>query len=155
LLPRTARQQGRSGLGLAAQRHDIAAFALREGFAVRPWHQDVQTGAGADALLLRPGLEDYNQVRAFRHFANCFPSTIRPVPLVWARLLLTVVGYALQLLVSNAPLIRETPRRACIQVRGTPVIGHVVQTRTGTGCQQENERNDGCDSHAGHTTLPL
>ena len=49
-------EQGRSGLGLAAQRHDIEAFALREGFAVSSWHQDVQTGAGADALLLRPAL---------------------------------------------------------------------------------------------------
>src|SRR6266436_1186624 len=52
----STREQGRSGLGLAAQRHEIEAFALREGFAVRSWHQDVQTGAGADALLLRPGL---------------------------------------------------------------------------------------------------
>src|SRR5882762_2413450 len=52
----STREQGRSGLGLAAQRYEIEAFALREGFAVRSWHQDVQTGAGADALLLRPGL---------------------------------------------------------------------------------------------------
>src|SRR5579872_1933549 len=52
----STREQGRSGLGLAAQRHEIEAFAAREGFAVRSWHQDVQTGAGADALLLRPGL---------------------------------------------------------------------------------------------------
>ena len=52
----STREQGRSGLGLAAQRHEIEAFALREGFAVRCWHQDVQTGAGADALLLRRGL---------------------------------------------------------------------------------------------------
>jgi DNA invertase Pin-like site-specific DNA recombinase len=52
----STREQGRSGLGLAAQRHEIEGFALREGFAVRSWHQDVQTGAGADALLLRPGL---------------------------------------------------------------------------------------------------
>ncbi len=52
----STQEQGRSGLGLAAQRHEIEAFALREGFAVRSWHQDVQTGAGADALLLRPGL---------------------------------------------------------------------------------------------------
>src|SRR6202162_2313821 len=52
----STREQGRSGLGLAAQRHEIEAFALREGFAVRSWHQDVQTGAGTDALLLRPGL---------------------------------------------------------------------------------------------------
>jgi DNA invertase Pin-like site-specific DNA recombinase len=52
----STREQGRSGLGLAAQRQEIEAFALREGFAVSSWHQDVQTGAGADALLLRPGL---------------------------------------------------------------------------------------------------
>src|ERR1700730_9119195 len=52
----STQEQGRSGLGLAAQRNDIETFALREGFAVRSWHQDVQTGAGADALLLRPGL---------------------------------------------------------------------------------------------------
>jgi len=52
----SSREQVRSGLGLAAQRHEIEAFALREGFVVRSWYQDVQTGAGADALLLRPGL---------------------------------------------------------------------------------------------------
>ena len=52
----STQEQGRSGLGLAAQRFEIEAFAFREGFAVRSWHQDVQTGAGADALLLRPGL---------------------------------------------------------------------------------------------------
>ena len=52
----STQEQGRSGLGLAAQRHEIEAFALREGFTVRSWRQDVQTGAGADALLLRPGL---------------------------------------------------------------------------------------------------
>jgi DNA invertase Pin-like site-specific DNA recombinase len=49
-------EQGRSGLGLAAQRMEIEAFAQRAGFSVKEWHQDVQTGAGADALLLRPGL---------------------------------------------------------------------------------------------------
>src|SRR5689334_7790199 len=49
-------EQGRSGLGLAAQRHEIETFGEREGFAVESWYQDVQTGAGADALLLRPGL---------------------------------------------------------------------------------------------------
>jgi len=52
----STREQGRSGLGLAAQRHDIEAFGVREGFSIKRWHQDVQTGAGADALLLRPGL---------------------------------------------------------------------------------------------------
>jgi DNA invertase Pin-like site-specific DNA recombinase len=52
----STREQGRSGLGLAAQRHEIEAFGEREGFSVKAWHQDVQTSAGADALLLRPGL---------------------------------------------------------------------------------------------------
>ena len=52
----STREQGRSGLGLAAQRHEIEAFSMREGFSVKSWHQDVQTGAGADALQLRPGL---------------------------------------------------------------------------------------------------
>jgi DNA invertase Pin-like site-specific DNA recombinase len=52
----STREQGRSGLGLAAQRTDIEAFSAREGFSIRSWYQDIQTGAGKDALLLRPGL---------------------------------------------------------------------------------------------------
>jgi DNA invertase Pin-like site-specific DNA recombinase len=52
----STQEQRRSGLGLAAQRREIDAFALREKFAIKSWHQDVQTGAGSDALLLRPGL---------------------------------------------------------------------------------------------------
>jgi DNA invertase Pin-like site-specific DNA recombinase len=52
----STREQGRSGLGLAAQRYDIEAFGAREGFSIKSWHQDIQTGAGKDALLLRPGL---------------------------------------------------------------------------------------------------
>jgi DNA invertase Pin-like site-specific DNA recombinase len=43
-------------VGLAAQRHDIEVFSEREGFALKAWYQDVQTGVGADALQLRPGL---------------------------------------------------------------------------------------------------
>jgi DNA invertase Pin-like site-specific DNA recombinase len=52
----STQEQGRSGLGLAAQRQEIEVFGDREGFSVNSWHQDIQTGAGADALLLRPGL---------------------------------------------------------------------------------------------------
>ncbi len=52
----STREQGRSGLGLAAQRDHILAFGAQEGFAIRSWFQDIQTGAGRDALLLRPGL---------------------------------------------------------------------------------------------------
>jgi DNA invertase Pin-like site-specific DNA recombinase len=50
----STQEQSRSGLGLAAQRFEIQAFGAREGFSVKSWHQDVQTGAGTDALLLRP-----------------------------------------------------------------------------------------------------
>jgi DNA invertase Pin-like site-specific DNA recombinase len=49
-------EQGRTGLGLAAQRHDIDAFSQREGLSIKSWYQDIQTGAGKDALLLRAGL---------------------------------------------------------------------------------------------------
>ena len=52
----STQEQGRNGLGLAAQRFDIERFGEREGFAVKNWYQDIQTGAGKDALLLRPGL---------------------------------------------------------------------------------------------------
>src|ERR1700704_4659491 len=52
----STQEQGRSGLGLAAQRFDIEHFGNREGFLVQCWYQDIQTGSGKDALLLRPGL---------------------------------------------------------------------------------------------------
>jgi DNA invertase Pin-like site-specific DNA recombinase len=52
----STKEQGRSGLGLEAQRKDIEVFGAREGFSIRSCYQDIQTGAGKDALLLRPGL---------------------------------------------------------------------------------------------------
>ena len=52
----STQEQGRSGLGLAAQRYDIETFAAKEGMSIKSWFQDIQTGAGRDALLLRPGL---------------------------------------------------------------------------------------------------
>ncbi len=52
----STQEQGRSGLGLAAQRHDIESFGAKECMSIRTWYQDIQTGAGRDALLMRPGL---------------------------------------------------------------------------------------------------
>ena len=52
----STQEQGRSGLGLAAQRAHIETFGAQEGFAIQHWFQDIQTGAGKDALRLRPGL---------------------------------------------------------------------------------------------------
>ncbi|WP_416354987.1 recombinase family protein [Aureimonas phyllosphaerae] len=49
--------QGRSGLGLDAQRAAIVRFAEAEGFDVVGWFEEVETGKGADALDRRPRLK--------------------------------------------------------------------------------------------------
>src|SRR4029077_19595401 len=49
--------QGRSGLGLEAQRKAIAAFAAAEGFELAAEFTEVETGKGADALDRRPQLK--------------------------------------------------------------------------------------------------
>jgi DNA invertase Pin-like site-specific DNA recombinase len=49
-------KQGKSGLGLEAQRDAIASFASREGFNVVAEYVEVETGKGADALNRRPQL---------------------------------------------------------------------------------------------------
>ena len=49
----TARQ-GRSGLGLEAQREAIAQFAQAEAFELAGEFVEVETGKGADALDRRP-----------------------------------------------------------------------------------------------------
>lgn len=48
--------QGQRGNGLEAQQQAIAAFARQEGFEVREWVKEVETGKGADALTRRPRL---------------------------------------------------------------------------------------------------
>ena len=49
-------KQGKSGLGIEAQREAIARFAQAEGLVVASEHVEVETGKGADALDLRPQL---------------------------------------------------------------------------------------------------
>jgi DNA invertase Pin-like site-specific DNA recombinase len=48
--------QGRSGLGLDAQRAAVARFAVAEGFKVVSEFTEIETGKGADALDRRPQL---------------------------------------------------------------------------------------------------
>lgn len=48
--------QGRSGLGLEAQRAAIARFADAEGLVVTQVYEEIETGSGADALDRRPQL---------------------------------------------------------------------------------------------------
>lgn len=49
-------RQGKSGLGIAAQREAIKRFADAHGFSIEAEHVEVETGAGADALDRRPQL---------------------------------------------------------------------------------------------------
>jgi len=49
-------QQGKSGLGIEAQRAAIAAFAATQGAEIVAEHVEVETGKGADALERRPKL---------------------------------------------------------------------------------------------------
>jgi DNA invertase Pin-like site-specific DNA recombinase len=49
-------QQGRSGLGIEAQRETLRQFAKAEGFEVAREFVEVETGKGADALDRRPQL---------------------------------------------------------------------------------------------------
>jgi DNA invertase Pin-like site-specific DNA recombinase len=49
-------QQGRSGLGLEAQRAAIAKFAASEGIELIAEFQEIETGKGSDALSKRPQL---------------------------------------------------------------------------------------------------
>jgi DNA invertase Pin-like site-specific DNA recombinase len=48
--------QGRSGLGIEAQREALARFAETEGFELERVYTEIETGKGADALERRPQL---------------------------------------------------------------------------------------------------
>src|SRR5918995_1809339 len=49
-------RQGRSGLGIEAQRAAVEAFAATSGFTIISEHTEVETGKGADAIDRRPEL---------------------------------------------------------------------------------------------------
>lgn len=49
-------QQGKSGLGIEAQREAIERFAKAEGYAIAQEYIEIETGKGADALDRRPQL---------------------------------------------------------------------------------------------------
>ena len=50
--------QGKSGLGIEAQREALARFAEAEGFAIVGEYVEVESGKGSDALAQRPQLAD-------------------------------------------------------------------------------------------------
>jgi DNA invertase Pin-like site-specific DNA recombinase len=51
-------KQGKSGLGIEAQREAVARFAAAEGCEVVAEYVEVETGKGADALERRPKLAE-------------------------------------------------------------------------------------------------
>lgn len=52
----STQEQGKSGLGLEAQRAAVESFARAEGVTVERWFTEVETGKGSDALERRPQL---------------------------------------------------------------------------------------------------
>src|SRR6266481_2857233 len=52
----STQQQGRSGLGIEAQRAAVARFAETEGIEIVAEYVEIETGKGADALDRRPEL---------------------------------------------------------------------------------------------------
>src|SRR3954447_7242566 len=52
----SSEQQGRSGLGLDAQRQAVERFAAEHGFTFVETYEEVETGKGSDALDRRPQL---------------------------------------------------------------------------------------------------
>jgi DNA invertase Pin-like site-specific DNA recombinase len=53
----SSKKQGRSGLGLEAQRKHVVAFAVAEGFTITDEFVEIETGKGSDALNKRPQLK--------------------------------------------------------------------------------------------------
>src|SRR3954465_1762139 len=49
-------QQGKSGLGIEAQRFAVERFAAEHGYEIVETFQEVETGKGSDALERRPQL---------------------------------------------------------------------------------------------------
>ncbi len=54
----STREQGRSGLGIDAQRAAVARFAEAEGFEIVAEFTEIETGKGSDALERRPNLAE-------------------------------------------------------------------------------------------------
>ncbi|MCX7162685.1 MAG: recombinase family protein [Rhodocyclales bacterium] len=53
----STKDQGKSGLGLEAQRERIQSFCATEGIAITGWCEDVQSGKGDQYTNQRPGLD--------------------------------------------------------------------------------------------------
>jgi DNA invertase Pin-like site-specific DNA recombinase len=126
----STQKQGKSGLGLEAQRETIARFVKSENLEIIAQYTDVETGKGADALDRRPQLSAAIKVarkaKASICVAKldrlsrdvCFVSTLmsKKVPFITCELGLDCDPFLLHLYVSLAEkerqLISERTRNA-------------------------------------------
>jgi DNA invertase Pin-like site-specific DNA recombinase len=81
----STQRQGRSGLGLEAQRTAVARFAEAEAITLISEFTEVETGKGADALDRRPQLASALQrarrsVRSWLRSSIAFPATSPSLP---------------------------------------------------------------------------
>jgi hypothetical protein len=106
----STQRQGRSGLGIEAQRAAVARFAEAEGIAVIQEFTEVETGKGADALDRRPQL---TAALALARQAKC--------PVVVAKLdrLSRDVAFIAGLMVQRVPFI-VAERYRCAKLTDLP-----------------------------------
>ena len=67
----STQRQGRSGLGIEAQRAAVARFAETEGIAIFHDFTEVETGKGSDALDRRPQLAAARQGAPGKMSGHC------------------------------------------------------------------------------------
>ena len=94
----STREQGRSGLGIDAQRAVVIRFAEAEGFEIVAEFTEIETGKGADALDRRPQLAAA-LAEARRHGKHC------PVAVAKLDRLSRDVAFVAQLMVQKVPFI--------------------------------------------------
>jgi DNA invertase Pin-like site-specific DNA recombinase len=68
-------QQGKSGLGIEAQREALARFAQAEGLDIVAEHLEVETGKGSDVLDRRPR-DEMNVPAQAVELGDCHRTTV-------------------------------------------------------------------------------
>ena len=136
----STQKQGKSGLGLDAQREAIARFAQAEGLQIIDKYTEIETGKGADALDRRPrlaaALKAARRAKASICVAKldrlsrdvCFVSTLmsKKVPFITCELGVDCDPFLIHLYASLAEkerrLISERTRSALKAAKGRGVL---------------------------------
>ena len=139
--------QGRSGLGLEAQRAAIAKFSQDEDFKLLTEHVEVETGKGADAIERRPvlaaALAEARKVKASVIVAK-LDRLSRDVAFV-AGLMAQRVPFIVAELGADADpfiCIGVQARPAPWEPSEPPVHAHIAQRRDAAGLNRADHRLD-------------